>query len=70
MANEKYKPASLALFLNYYIAHPTLPGIGNVSGSTDFVIGSTVRNKNPSEENCQPDKMSLLVVVSMTAEEN
>ena len=70
MADEKYKPASLALFPNHYIAHPTLLGIGNVSGSADFVIGSTVGNKNPSEEDCKPDKMSLLVVVSMTAEEN
>ena len=70
MADERYKLASLALFPNHYIAHPALPGIGNVSGSADFVIGSTVGNKKPSEEDCQPDKMSLLVVVSMTAEEN
>lgn len=70
MADEKYKLTSLALFPNHYIAHPALPGIGNVSGSADFIIGSTVGNKKPSEEDCQPDKMSLLVVVSMTAEEN
>ena len=70
MADEKYKLSSLALFPSQQIAHPALPSIGNISGSADFVIGSTVGNKKPSEEDCQPDKMSLLVVVSMTAEEN
>jgi len=70
LADEKYKLSSLALFPSHHIAHPALPGIGSVSGSADFVIGSTVGNKQPSEEDCQPDKMSLLVVVSMTAEEN
>jgi hypothetical protein len=70
MADEKYKIPSLALFPKHYIAHSALPGIGNVCGFADFVIGSTVGNQKPSEAGCQPDKVTLLVVVSMTADEN
>jgi hypothetical protein len=70
IADEKYNLPSLALFPSHYIAHPALPGVGHVSGCADFVLGSTVGNKEASEADCQPDKMSLLVVVSMTAGEN
>lgn len=69
IADEKYNLPSVALFPNHRIAHPALPGVGYVSGSADFVLGSTVGNKKASEANCQPAKINLLVVVSMTAKE-
>lgn len=52
MAKRVYHLPSNALFHEYVICHPYLPGIGHVSGPVDFLASST---ENDMSSNLNPD---------------
>lgn len=52
MAKGVYHLPSNALFHEYVIAHPNLPGIGQISGPVDFLASST---ENDISSNLNPD---------------
>jgi hypothetical protein len=66
LAEEKYSLHSqLTLLCDHVIAHPDLPGVGQVSGPADFLVRRTAASRTETQTNSTSGGSDFLVVVAM-----